>query len=166
MRRFLRFAFTNFVFAPEGPNSDRVVHTGVSAVLARQPIHRSLLSHQLEDMRPATTVGVDALKKWFVGQQEPPQDIDKTPFPLASDHGRVRNATVWEFLDNHEEPGRPKGYRAKRFAEAMQTIGDTVSIGTDMVLEAFDWESLGKATVVDVSGQIPRRIRLSMEPSC
>ena len=166
MRRFLRMAFTNFLFAPEGPNSDRVVHTGVSAVMARRPIQRSLLAHQLEDIRPAATVGVEALKKWSVGQQEPPQDTDKTAFVLASDNGRVRNTPLWEFFNNDEAPGRPKGYRAKRFAEAMQTVGDTVSIGTDIILEAFDWESLGKATVVDVSGQIRRRIRLRTEPPC
>ena len=63
VRRFLRLAFTLFVFAEEAPGSDYVVHTAASAHITRSLFVRSVVAHNMEDVRPAATVGVDALRK-------------------------------------------------------------------------------------------------------
>ncbi len=132
------------------------MHTAASALIARQLLYRSYyLSHQLEDVKPAAAAGVEALKKFFVGHAEPPEGVEQSAFVLAVDEGRRRDVPLWDFLENYERPGQPKGYRAKQFAEAMQAIGATVAVGTEAALEKFDWEGLGEATVVDVS-QPPR----------
>ncbi|OJK02964.1 hypothetical protein ASPACDRAFT_1853532 [Aspergillus aculeatus ATCC 16872] len=158
VRRFLRLAFTIFVFAEEGsPGNERVVHTAASAHMARYPYARAFLAHNLEDVRPAATVGVEALKRWFVGRHgaEVPEEITACAIPLATDHdGRRRGADLWEFLENFERlPEQPRGFRAKRFAEAMQGLRETSGVMTEEVLRRFDWGGLGHgATVVDLGG--------------
>ncbi|OJJ70346.1 hypothetical protein ASPBRDRAFT_31248 [Aspergillus brasiliensis CBS 101740] len=72
VRRFFRLAFTVFVFAEESPGSDRVVHPPASAHIVRFPFVKSSVAHNLEDVRSAATLGVDALKRWCAGHIEPP----------------------------------------------------------------------------------------------
>lgn len=151
VRRFLRMALTMFIFAEEAPGSDRIVHTAASAHLVHAPLFRSYIGHNMQDVRPAATVGVDALTTWIVGRETPPEDVTSCAFPLATDNGHQRGTDLWNFLENFERPDQPKGYRAKQFAGAMQTIGEVTGIGIESVLEEFDWEGLGEATVVDVS---------------
>ncbi len=62
VRRYLRHAFTLFIFAEEGPGTDRVVHSASSAYVVRHPNMRSLIGHTMQDNRPASVAGVDALK--------------------------------------------------------------------------------------------------------
>ena len=150
VRRFLRMAFTMFIFTEEALGSDRVVHTSASAHIAKEPLYKSFIAHGTDDLRPAATVGVDALERWWVGQQEPPQDIKQCAFVLATDDGRQRDKNFWEFVENFERPGKPKGYRSTQFAETMEVLGDITKDGMEAVLEKFDWEGLGEATVVDV----------------
>ncbi|GLB11184.1 hypothetical protein AtubIFM57258_007604 [Aspergillus tubingensis] len=152
VRRILRLAFTIFVFAEEAPGSDRVVHTAASAHIVRSPFVKSYLEHNMEDVRPAATVGVDALKKWFVGQSEPPEDVAGCAIALATYDGHQIGRDLWYLLDNSERPGQPKGFRAKRFAEAMQGLRMTSGVMTESVLKQLDWGSLDEATVVDLGG--------------
>ncbi|KAI2919321.1 hypothetical protein CBS147371_3684 [Aspergillus niger] len=152
VRRILRLAFTIFVFAEEAPGSDRVVHTAASALIVRNPFVKSYLEHNMEDVRPAATVGVDALKKWFVGESEPPEDVAACPIALATYDGHQSGGDLWQLLENSERPGQPKGFRAKRFAEAMQGLRMTSGVMTECVLKQFDWSSLNEATVVDLGG--------------
>ncbi|RAL00866.1 O-methyltransferase [Aspergillus ibericus CBS 121593] len=152
VRRFLRLAFTMFVFSEEEPGSDRVVHTAASAHMVRFPFVRAFVAHNMEDVRPAATVGVDALKKWFVGHAEPPEDVATCALPLATDNGRQRGTDLWTYLEDFERPDQPKGFRAERFAQAMQGLRETSGAMTEMTLKEFDWDSLNEATVVDVGG--------------
>lgn len=151
VRRFLRLGFTLFVFAEERPGSDRVVHTAASAHMARSPYINSFVAHCLEDVRPAATVGVMALEKWFAGQQEAVEDVTACAWPLATDDGNQRGVHIWPFFNEFERPGQPRGFRANRFAEAMQGFGQVSGVKPESVLKMFDWASLGEATVVDVS---------------
>ena len=151
VRRFLKLGFTIFVFAEKSPGSDHVVHTAASAHMARSPYINSFVAHCLEDVRPAATVGVMALQKWFAGQQEAVEDVTACAWPLATEDGNLRGVHIWPFLEEFERPGQPKGFRANRFAEAMQGLGQVSGIKTESVLKMFDWASLGEATVVDVS---------------
>ncbi|PWY95900.1 O-methyltransferase [Aspergillus sclerotioniger CBS 115572] len=144
VRRFLRLAFGIHVFAEEASGSDRVVHTAASAHIARSPFVRSFVSHNMEDVRPAATVGVEALRKWFVGHAEPPEDVATCAVPLATDNGLQRGTDLWEYLETFERPDQPKGFRAERFAQAMQGLRETSGTMTEM--------SLNEATVVDLGG--------------
>ncbi|PYI11096.1 O-methyltransferase [Aspergillus sclerotiicarbonarius CBS 121057] len=139
VRRFLRLVFTVFVFCEEEPGLDRVVHTAASSHMARSPLARA-------------AVGVDALKKWFVGHEEPPEDLETCGMPLATDDGRQRGKDVWEFLETFERPDQPKGFRAERFAQAMQGLRETSGAMTETALKKFDWDGLNEATVVDLGG--------------
>ena len=127
------------------------MHTPASAFIARSPFVQAFLAHNLEDIRPATTVGVDALKKWFVGHVEPPEELTTCAMSLARDGGIQRNADLWTFFNDFERDDQPKGFRAKRFAEAMQGVAQNMGSLPEAVLKLFDWESLNDATVVDVS---------------
>jgi hypothetical protein len=151
VRRFLRYAFTSFVFTEAPLGSGNVVHTPASAYIARSPFMQAFLAHNLEDIRPATTVGVDALKKWFVGRVEPPEELTTCAMSLATDGGVQRDTDLWTFFNNFERDDQPKGFRAKRFAEAMQGIAQNMGNLPEAVLKLFDWEGLNDATVVDVS---------------
>ncbi|KAH0522998.1 hypothetical protein TsFJ059_008058 [Trichoderma semiorbis] len=150
VRRFLKQAFTMFFFLEEAPGSDRIVHSAASAYVARDAARTAFIGHCMEDVRPAAAVGVDALQKFYVGHKTHSEEEEHCPQYLASDRGKVRGKAYWEFAESYEEPGRPKGYRAERFALAMKALSQTQL--TAQVLEKFDWESLGNATVVDVGG--------------
>ncbi|KAL7943599.1 O-methyltransferase domain-containing protein [Trichoderma barbatum] len=150
VRRFLKQALTMFFFLEESPGSGRILHSAASAYIARDAARSAFIGHCMEDVRPAAAVGVDALQKYYVGRKEHSEDQEHCPAYLASDKGKVRGMSYWEFADTYEEPGKPKGYRAERFALAMKALSQTQL--TAQVLETFDWESLGDATIVDVGG--------------
>ncbi|EHK17895.1 uncharacterized protein TRIVIDRAFT_194407 [Trichoderma virens Gv29-8] len=150
VRRFLRFGMNIYLFRQESPGSDRIIHTAASAYMARNHHMQSFTSHLLEDVRPATTVMADALQKWLVEHPTPSEEVEHAPFYLASFDGKVVSRPMWEFLNVDEKEGKPKGYRATRFAEGLQDLGGMVN--TETYVETFDWESLGEATVVDVGG--------------
>ncbi|KAL7793744.1 O-methyltransferase domain-containing protein [Trichoderma ceciliae] len=150
VRRFLKQAFSMFLFREENPGSDRIVHSAASAYVARDAARSAFIGHCMEDVRPAAAVGVDALQKFYIGLEEHSEEQEHCPTYLASDKGKVRGMSYWEFADTYEEPGKPRGYRAERFALAMKALSQTQL--TAQVLEAFDWESLEGATVVDVGG--------------
>jgi hypothetical protein len=61
----------------------------------------------------------------------------------------LKGKGMWEWFALDDEGGRQeKGWRTRRFAQAMEIRG-----GYEMVHihNGFDWQSLGKSTVVDVS---------------
>lgn len=149
VRRFLRVAINMHLFREEAPGSDRIVHTAASAYPVREPVVKSFIGHCTEDMRPASIEGVEAIEKYFVGRSEASEETSHAPFSLA-----FPDMTVWSLLANDEAPGKPKGYRATRFAEAMQAISKSTSVATEEAVNAFDWDSLGESTVVDVSTDI------------
>ncbi|KAL7942699.1 O-methyltransferase domain-containing protein [Trichoderma barbatum] len=150
VRRFLRLGMNMYLFREESPGSDRIIHSAASAYMARNRHMQSFTSHLLEDVRPATTVMADALQKWSVGHPTPSEEVEHAPFYLASFDGKVVSRPMWEFLNTDEKDGKPKGYRATRFAEGLQALGGMVT--TETYVESFDWESLGEATVVDMGG--------------
>ncbi|KAK4085123.1 uncharacterized protein Triagg1_113 [Trichoderma aggressivum f. europaeum] len=145
-RRFLRFGMNMYLFREEFSGSSRIVHTAASAYMARNHHMQSFTSHLLEDVRPATVVMADALQKWSAGYPTPSEEVEHAPFYLASFDGKVVSRPMWEFLHMDEKEGKPKGYRATRFAEGLQALGGMVT--TETYVETFDWESLGEATVV------------------
>lgn len=148
VRRILRYAFTMRCFAPESPGSDRIVHSAFSAHAARSPEVRSWVGHAIEEARPATVKAAEALRLFSCGKGELTQDLDETPFglwwPRLKDGKR---ANFWSV--GQDDP--TEAWRVKRFGEAMQASVASAVVQADDVVDNFDWESVGKATVVDVS---------------
>jgi hypothetical protein len=150
VRRFLQVAMNMHLFREEAPGSDRVAHTAASAYPVREPVVQSFIGHCMEDMRPVAVRGVDALEEYFVGSPRASEDTAHSPFGL-----QYPGKTTWELLATDEAPGKPKGYRATRFAEAMQALSKSSTVGTEEALNAFDWGTLGESTVVDVCHPVP-----------
>lgn len=145
IRRFLSVAMRMHLFREEKPGSDRIVHTAASAYPVREPVMQSFIAHCMEDTRPVSVKGVQSLEKFFVGSSEASEELSHSPFEIA-----YPGRSVWDLLSQDEPPGKPKGYRATRFAEAMQAIAKSSSVGTEVAVNAFDWDKLGESTVVDV----------------
>ncbi|KAK5138418.1 hypothetical protein LTR08_000004 [Meristemomyces frigidus] len=133
LRRVLRFAITNRIFAEKRPGY--LSHSAASRVLAEDQGLRDWITCMLRDILPSGYRAVDALVKW-PGAQDP----SKTGFALA--HG----AGFWDVLAKDPERGR-------RFAGGMRALatGDVYSLRH--VTSGFPWAKLGEtARVVDVGG--------------
>ncbi|KAJ1545574.1 hypothetical protein HK405_007842 [Cladochytrium tenue] len=145
---------TNHLFAVDSASgsTDRVVHTATTAHVARVPTVRSMIAHCMEDVKPAAVQGVEALKMFFEGTDAPTEEKMHCAFPLAYEDAKRRGTNFFDFIETYEKPGLPKGFRGQRYAEAMQAMTQTSSVGIDAVLKVYDWEALGEATVVDLGG--------------
>jgi hypothetical protein len=152
VRRLLRYAMQHHLFAEETPGSDTVLHTATTAQLVREPALRALTGHCMEEVRAACSQQTEALKKWFRDTAEATEEMDHCGWALGYVEGKPLNGEhFWSFIDSASSPGKPKGWRATRFAEAMQGLSKSFVVGYDAVLEKYDWDALGEATVIDVS---------------
>lgn len=150
VRRILRHAMTMKFFEEKPPGSGRVAHTSPTAFMAKNSTWRSWLAHNLEEVRPGTVYVPMALKKFHAGNIEPTEDILKAGFAIADFDGTGSPTSFWDYLIRTPE-GKQDGYRDHRFSEAMQAVAEASAVKTEVLLTtAFDWSSLGEATVVDV----------------
>lgn len=145
VRRLLRHAFSLRVFAEYPLGSEYVVHTNFSSFPVRQPNVRSWIAHHAEEGGPAAVNLAPALAKWGEGCL-PGQTAAGYIFFPGDD-----TKSFWDWLSVDGETEGRKGYREKRFGDAMAFTADSPSMGMRAGLAAFDWEKLGKATMVDVS---------------
>jgi hypothetical protein len=145
LRRVLRHAMTLKLFTcpSSDPNSDLVAHTATSAIPARNPLLSSLIGHNTDTVGAAMVKQAEAIEKWGESP-EPSEAAIMIAFGLRGKH-----KTFWEFMETDGE-GEKKGWRARRFGEAMRSLSTESSVAT-FVHAVFDWESLGEAIVVDVS---------------
>lgn len=113
-----------------------IAHTAASKALVEVPQLLPWLCQACDDMWPATSRFVDAMKKW-PGSEEPSQ----TAFNIAT------GAEDSYFVDMAKSPDR-----VKKFADAMSFFYKMPGFETSHVIEAFDWLSLADGLVVDVGG--------------
>ncbi|KAF7548437.1 hypothetical protein G7Z17_g7058 [Cylindrodendrum hubeiense] len=151
VRRVLRHAMTMRLFEEKPPGSGNLTHTSTTAYVAKYPTWRSFLGHNLEDLRPGTLHVPESLRKFSAGKEKPSEEVLESGVSLADVDRLGYPTSCWEYLDRTPE-GKPEGYRANRFAEAMQIASSTEAIKSSDLLTAFDWKSYGEATVVDVGG--------------
>ncbi|OAA66910.1 O-methyltransferase, family 2 [Niveomyces insectorum RCEF 264] len=147
VRRVMRYAFTVRLFAAApAPHVDAVVHTATTALLAKNKNLRSLLAHNLEEMRPAAVFAPEALRKFSTGQPlQPSQEPTETAFSLADIARSGRQEGFFDYIRI--------GNNAQRFAEAMEAIAAASGFDrTETLKAAYDWAGLGTATVVDIGG--------------
>jgi hypothetical protein len=139
-----------FVCPSSDLNSDLVAHTATSALPARNPLLLSLIGLNTDELGAAMVKQAEAIERW--GESHEPSE---TAVMIAlGQGGKYKN--FWELLDRDGE-GEKKGWRARRFAEALQSWGYRGSHLPTHVHAGFDWEGLGEAIVVDVSSSAPRK---------
>lgn len=150
VQRILRYAGAMRLFAEAPPRSETVVHTASSAFLAKNPRMRSWLSHNLEEVRVGTVYVPESLRKYSAGKETSSEELLESGFSIADVDKTGHPQTFWDYI-RHTPKGKPEGFRANRFAEAMQTAAMASSTNLDDVVKlGFDWDALGEATVVDV----------------
>ncbi|OBT82087.1 hypothetical protein VE02_09644 [Pseudogymnoascus sp. 03VT05] len=143
--RLLRHSMTNNLF--EEPRAGYVGHTALSSIIVREPLSRSWILHNFEEI--VTTKFLESHDKY--GESDEPTE---TATSLAFDYfAKNPKDNFWSFLETDGE-GEQKGYRMRRFAEAMVWVSGHKN-DQDMILATgFDWDSLGEATVADVGGSV------------
>lgn len=130
----LRQAAMNKIFYEDHPN--HVVHTAISAILVRDPVMRDWVGHFTEEGYPTNA-------KWSEAMQKYPnsQELNEAPFAVAFDYKEPGG--FFQYLAGQEEP-------QKRFFGAMKGVGMAPGVDYGHLANGYDWENLGKATVVDV----------------
>ena len=156
LRRFIQHAMSNRIFWAPTPNS--VAHTITSAEVVRSPFLYAWLGHNVEEIGPGCTKVIEAMKQW--GDSEDPTEAG---FPLAFN---LKGENLFQFFESDgvgeasavngkvDKFDRTKGWRARRFGNAMKFMMSHGVSASKHVHGGFDWESLGEATVVDVSSTL------------
>lgn len=155
LRRVLRHAISDHVFW--APTRDSVSHTSASAEVVRDPLLFAWLGHNFDEITPGTEKILKAMEKY--GESEKPEHAgtmiaygkEEVPF------------FEWIDIDGTGEPpkevsegkvvndDRTKGWRARRFGNAMKCMMQSGTHASSHATAGFDWGNLGKAIVVDVS---------------
>lgn len=124
------------------PHPDHVAHTSLSIAPVKNSSLVPWLNHNLGEILPASSRLPDAVERY--GES---QDPTETPLSIAWNLEKGKGLFDW-FKEDGE--GDKKGWRARQFADSMAAM-DGGGHDLKFTLEGFDWASLGKATVVDVS---------------
>lgn len=150
VRRILRLAMVNRLFTETAPGSGRVVHTSTTAFIVRNSKYMSWIGHNMEEMKPSTVKFPEALRRYNQGKDAPSEKIGESAFGIAFRDKVGDGGDFWSFIENDGE-GEQKGYRTRRFAEAMQIARTAASVNFELLIKSgFDWASIGEGTVVDV----------------
>ncbi|KAK1756733.1 O-methyltransferase-domain-containing protein [Echria macrotheca] len=153
VRRILRFAMVNRLFAETAPGSGRVVHTSTTAFIVRNPKYMSWIGHNMEEVKPSTVTFPEALRRYNQGKDAASEKMRESAFGITFRDKVGDDGDFWSLLEKDGE-GEQKGYRTRRFAEAMQIARTAASVNFELLIESgFDWASIGEGgTVVDVGG--------------
>lgn len=129
----VRYAMTNFIF--HEPRPGYVAHTASSRVLKENRLISSLMGMGVNEIFPGLVKEIEALEK-HPGSQEPTE----SGWALANN---ARAPMFEELSSRHPE-------RAKTMAFAIETLGTMMP--DSVIVDNYDWASLGAATIVDVGG--------------
>lgn len=165
VRRLLTYSISSRIFAHSPPGSDAIVHTSLSARIAREPLYRSWLTHNMENARTAALHAPEAFRRFSAGRDEPTEEMLESGFAVADCDRLGRPSSFWEFLEREVE-GRPDGFRVQTFARSMQAGASASNIKDgDVLLRGYDWSSLGEATIIDVSACCTKALSKTLCPS-
>ncbi|ORY63330.1 O-methyltransferase-domain-containing protein [Pseudomassariella vexata] len=140
-----------FVEIEPGKSTSRIEHTSRSAALAKSAGLRALVSSILDDAGAPLMVMNEALRRYSQGKPELTQKMDESSFALFHAGGQFgKHGNSWDMLENDGD-GEKQGWRQKNFVEFMRYVKEIFHL-EGVVLDAHDWKSVGKATVVDVGG--------------
>ena len=135
MRRFLRLAIANHIFAE--PSKNTVAHTAMSRVLIDIPAFHDWVGVVCEEMLPASICSIDAMGKWPGSS-----NAAHTGFALANGI----EGSFFEELGKHP-------LRASRFANGMTLNNSAPILNPAFVINNMPW-SAGSfpKSVVDIGG--------------
>jgi hypothetical protein len=156
VRRLLRHAFTQRLFTEISPGSNIIKHSLLSATMAKNPLLRSWVGHNFEEMAPASQGLCDTLRKYH-SYSDQEEDGEPTHSPLSLTLvDRKEEDTFFDFVTKREDsfrgPGHEVGWRAKRFSEAMSWITSHPTFNIEVIDEMYNWGALPEGSmVVDVS---------------
>jgi len=144
--RVLRHAMTKHVFT--SPKPDTIAHTSLSAYFVKEPLARAWLGHNTDDIWPSAVKLVEAIRTF--GESGEPNE---TGAAIALFKGRkdVKNFFDWADQDGD---GDKKGYRVKRFGEAMMFVTKNPAFNIKAIHQLYDWASLGEGPFVDIGGSM------------
>ncbi|SLM38598.1 Winged helix-turn-helix DNA-binding domain [Lasallia pustulata] len=137
LKQFLRFVMTNRIFWEPTPN--HVAHTIGSRMLKEGNPMRPYVQWLTEDCAPMIAHQIDAIEKWGHGSQEPNQ--------TAVNYAYGGDGPYYNFIQ--ADP-----VRERRFGATIQQVSQQPASSLEHIQSAFDWNSLGDATVIDVGGHI------------
>ncbi|OCK81485.1 S-adenosyl-L-methionine-dependent methyltransferase [Lepidopterella palustris CBS 459.81] len=148
LRRLMRHAMTIGLFTETAPGSEQVVHTASSYVCVRRPLWKAWIGHNIEEVA-ASSINLTKALRTYGDSQEPAQcAMGLTFFPDFTPE-----QTFFDWL-SADANGGEKGWRVGRFGQAMSSMASLGLARIDHINAGFDWDSLGKATVVDIGGSI------------
>ncbi len=148
VRRILRHAMTLHIFTETEPGSGVVIHTSNSIFPVENPKIRSWLGHNLEEIAAACPLLPDVLRKYG----ETPEAGESATMQLFRPNS-PKDMNVFDFFAIDGE-GTKRGWRMRRFGDAMGLMSSQRGAESTPLLAAFDWDALGEATVVDVCVEI------------
>ncbi|KAK6950318.1 hypothetical protein Daesc_008644 [Daldinia eschscholtzii] len=152
-RRVLQHAVTLRIFeeTEPGKSSSNIRHNSRSAALARNAGLQALVSSVLDVASAPMMIMPETLNRYSRGKPALTQNMDETSFALMYSGGQLgKYRTSWDMLENEGE-GENKGWRQRKFVAFMAYIKELFHL-EGVLLDAYDWKSVGKATVVDVGG--------------
>lgn len=153
VKRVVRHSTTLRIFEETAPGqgSSRITHSYRSAPLARSKGLRALITTTLElSGGPLMTLHL-ALEKYCLGKDSLPKNITETAWGLLYSGGQFgKFKDSWDMLENDGE-GERKGWRQREFTVFMDYLKELFQL-EGVVLNAYDWSTLGKAKVVDIGG--------------
>jgi 6-hydroxytryprostatin B O-methyltransferase len=132
LKRILRHAMTNRIF--HEPEIGLVAHTSVSALLARSKSLNDWVGYTCHETYPASAKLVEAHEK-YGSSQEP----NNSAYSIAFD----TDEPMFAYLTKHPN-------REQRFANTMVEMTSTEGYGVHHLVEGYNWENVGKSTIVDV----------------
>lgn len=142
LKRILRHAMTNRIF--HEPEPGVVAHTSVSALLARSKSLNDWVGYTCDETYPASAKLVEAHEKY--GNSQKPNE---SAYSIAFDTDEPMFTHLTKFPD-----------REQRFANTMIEMTSTEGYGVHHLVEGYNWEDIGKSTVVDV--RIPLLFKIQM----
>ncbi|CAD6589380.1 MAG: hypothetical protein ASARMPRED_004019 [Alectoria sarmentosa] len=136
VRRFMRHAMGNHIFAEASPDSVR--HTAASRMMVTDPGFFDAVGLEASELAPTAGRVIEALKRY--GDSGEPNE---SAFSLANETA----VSMYQFLGQHPE-------RARRFGSGMRFFTKGESWDLKHLVSGFDWASVDRpgATVVDVGG--------------
>lgn len=125
------------------------MHTATSSMPARFQTQKAWIGHNLEEIAAGSIYQSEALRR-YANSQEP----GEVATALAFKGNWTADKTLFEWAGESEREGEAKGWRVRRFGQAMESMANSGPAKIDHINAGFDWDSLGEATVVDIGGSV------------
>jgi DNA-binding Lrp family transcriptional regulator len=143
VRRFVRHAISNGVFTER---DGQVAHNAFSAAVVRNPLNKSWIEAVWEDISPSIVRFPEAIEKY--GDSQEPHESGLGVVVGLQKGESFLSTYLHTYNGGKTSDGKLRGVR---FGEAMRAMSAGGQHKVSHIHQGFDWDSLGEATIVDVS---------------